>query len=42
MHIGVTNNLLKVYQLLIVLRFLGAWIDTTFRSWVTNAFCPRT
>ncbi|KAK4119361.1 hypothetical protein N657DRAFT_581839 [Parathielavia appendiculata] len=42
MQIGMTDNLLNIYQLLTVLGFLGTWIDTTFRSWVINAFCPRT
>ncbi|KAH6632810.1 hypothetical protein F5144DRAFT_263741 [Chaetomium tenue] len=42
MPIGMTDNLPNIYQLLTVLGFLGAWIDTTFRSWVINAFCPRT
>ena len=42
MQIGMTDNLPNIYQLLTVLRFLGAWVDTTFRSWVINAFCPRT
>jgi hypothetical protein len=41
MQIGMTDNLPNIYQLLTVLGFLGAWIDTTFRSWVINAFCPR-
>ncbi|AEO60307.1 hypothetical protein MYCTH_116679 [Thermothelomyces thermophilus ATCC 42464] len=42
MHIGMTDNLPNIYQLLTVLRLLGAWIDTTFRSWVINAFRPQT
>jgi hypothetical protein len=42
MQIGMTDNLPNIYQLLTVLGFLGVWIDTTFRSWVINAFCPRT
>ena len=41
MQIGMTDNLPNIYQLLTVLGFLGAWIDTTFRSWVINAFRPR-
>lgn len=42
MQIGMTDNLPNIYQLLTVLGFLGAWIDTTFRSWVIDAFRPRT
>ncbi|KAL2201520.1 hypothetical protein P885DRAFT_65755 [Corynascus similis CBS 632.67] len=42
MQIGMTDNLPNIYQLLRVLGFLGAWIDTTFRSWVINDFPPRT
>ncbi|KAH6630025.1 hypothetical protein B0J18DRAFT_474646 [Chaetomium sp. MPI-SDFR-AT-0129] len=40
MQIGMTDNLPNIYQLLTVLGFLGAWIDTTFCSWVINAFRP--
>ncbi|KAK4137954.1 hypothetical protein BT67DRAFT_447641 [Trichocladium antarcticum] len=42
MPIGMTDNLPNIYQLLTVLGFLGAWVDTTFRAWVINAFRPRT
>lgn len=41
MQIGMTDNLPNIYQLLTVLGFLGAWIDTTFRTWVINAFRPQ-
>jgi hypothetical protein len=41
MQIGMTDNLPNIYQLLTMLGFLGAWIDTTFRAWVTNAFRPQ-
>ncbi|EAQ87143.1 hypothetical protein CHGG_03762 [Chaetomium globosum CBS 148.51] len=41
-QIGMTDTLRNIYKLLTVLGFLGAWIDTTFRSWVFKAFCPRT
>ncbi|KAH6856694.1 hypothetical protein B0I37DRAFT_403195 [Chaetomium sp. MPI-CAGE-AT-0009] len=34
--VGKTNNPPNIYQLLTVLGLLGTWIDTTFRSWVTD------
>ncbi|KAK0745143.1 hypothetical protein B0T21DRAFT_280455 [Apiosordaria backusii] len=42
MHIGTTDNIPDIYQLLTVVGFLGDWIDTTFRSWVINVFGPWT
>ncbi|KAK4137026.1 hypothetical protein BT67DRAFT_432735 [Trichocladium antarcticum] len=42
LQIGMTDNLPNIYQLLTVLRSLGTWIDTTFRSWATDTFGPQT
>ena len=41
MHIGTTDTVQGIYQLLAVLRLLAEWVDTTFRVWVGNVFCPR-
>jgi hypothetical protein len=41
MHIGTTDTVQGIYQLLAVLRLLGEWVDTTFREWVGNAFSPH-
>ncbi|KAK3339619.1 hypothetical protein B0T25DRAFT_360832 [Lasiosphaeria hispida] len=38
MQIGMTDHLQGIYQLLTVLGQIGAWIDTTFRTWVVNSF----
>lgn len=41
LQIGMTDHLTRIYALLAVLRLLSTWIDTTFRSWVTNTFITR-
>ncbi|ATY67157.1 hypothetical protein A9K55_000435 [Cordyceps militaris] len=41
LQIGMTDHLTRIYPLLTVLGLLSTWIDTTFRSWVTNTFMPR-
>ncbi|KAK4032939.1 hypothetical protein C8A01DRAFT_20045, partial [Parachaetomium inaequale] len=40
MQIGMTDNLPNIYQLLTVLGFLGAWIDTPFAPGSSMPFVP--
>jgi hypothetical protein len=35
-RIGDTANIIGIYQLLAVLRVIGKWIDTTFRTWLSD------
>ncbi|KAL8383527.1 hypothetical protein RB595_010636 [Gaeumannomyces hyphopodioides] len=39
--IGMTDSFPNIYQLLTVLGLLGTWVDTTFRSWITDTFGPH-